>query len=69
MGMTDTTVFPASFYARLSDYELAALFHDVATWRPTNQEEADHKLLELDELNAVMDRRDIRLEDWDVSYR
>lgn len=56
-----------SKYANLTPYELAALFHEIATWRCTSQEEAFEKGDLLETVGAEMDRRDVRLEDWAVT--
>lgn len=53
----------------LSDYELAAAFATVCRERPRNQMEHDERQRTIDELGAAMDRRDVRLEDWDTTAR
>ena len=57
-------------YGLLGDYELAALFHDLATRRCTSDQEADERQRELDRVGAAMDARGVQLGDWDLrSYR
>lgn len=53
----------------LTDYELAASFHELATERCTSWAEADRREKLLDEVAVAMDARGVRLEDWDLSYR
>jgi hypothetical protein len=57
-------------YASLSGYDLAALFHEVATEKCTSWEQDVERQIELEQIAAVMDLRGVRLEDWDLrSYR
>lgn len=58
--MTTTTLTP---------YELAMLFHELATQRCTSFEEDLQRQLDMEAVGAEMDRRDVRLEDWDVCSR
>ena len=53
-----------ALYARLTDYELAMIFREVALAGCASRAEADARQVELDQIGAVMDHRDVRLEDW-----
>lgn len=55
--------------ASLSPYELAMLFHELATQRCTSWEEYIARQVEMEAVSAEMERRDVRLEDWDVCSR
>lgn len=57
-------------YDQVSDYGLAALFHELATRRCTSWEEAGDRERGINQVGAAMDARGVRLEDWDLrSYR